>query len=244
LWLILGGLLLIILIGIWLSWSRFAPEGMNNPLAMIGWWVRKSAQWQAHLSERASGWVQRIFDSTPAWTHYPMLLAYGVVQPFLPAALIDITSVRIWRWIAIWRAMGWALLLPFLLYAPLRAWSKKGDRISRGLSLVVWSSILLASFRGGADMWDNPRYRVMFVGLQIALASWAIYKQRRDPDPLFKHVVVSVFIIIAWFVPWYLMRYIHLPWPIEEPFKVLGLGLVSVVFYLVWAWLGSRRKGG
>jgi hypothetical protein len=244
LWLILGGLVFLILIGIWMSWSRFAPEGVTNPIALIGWWVRKSAQWQAHLSERASGWVQRIFDSTPEWTHYPLLLAYGVVQPFLPAALIDITSVRIWRWIAIWRAMGWALLLPFLLYAPLRAWSKKGDRISRGLSVVVWSSILMASFRGGADMWDNPRYRVMFVGLQIALASWAIYKQRRDPDPLFKHVILGVLIILAWFVPWYLWRYIHLPWPIEEPFKVLGLGLVSVAFYGIWAWMGSRRKDG
>jgi hypothetical protein len=244
LWIILGGVVLLILIGIWLSWSRFAPEGETNPLVTIGWWVRKTAQWQAHLSERASGWVQRIFDNTPEWMHYPMLLAYGVVQPFLPAALIDITSVRIWRWIAIWRATGWALLLPFLLYAPLRAWSKRGDRISRGLSIVVWISILLASFRGGADMWDNPRYRVMFVGLQIALAAWALYKQRRDPDPLFKHVIVSAIIIVAWFMPWYLMRYIHLPFPVKEPFKVLGLGLVSVVFYLAWVWVGSRRKGG
>ena len=67
LWITLGGVILLILIGIWLSWSRFAPEGVTNPLALIGWWVRKSAQWQAHLSERASGWVQRIFEDGFYW---------------------------------------------------------------------------------------------------------------------------------------------------------------------------------
>ena len=241
-WLVLVGVVLFVIVGLWFSWGRFAPEGVSNPLALVSWWVKKSADWQAYLSERASGWMQKIFDSTPQWSHFPMLLVYGVVQPFLPAALIDITGVAIWRVIAIWRALGWVLILPLLLYAPLRAWSKRGDGFSRGLSLIVWIGILVASYRGGGDMWDNPRYRATFVGLQVALAAWVWAEQRRVSDPWLRRVLVGMALILVWFIPWYLERYIHLPWPVEDPFMVLGLGIATAVVYWVWDWVYLRRK--
>ncbi len=241
-WMVFIGLAALILVGLWLSWGRFAPEGVSNPLALISWWVRKSADWQAYLTERASGWMQKIFDSTPEWTHLPMLVAYGVVQPFLPAALIDITGAAIWQAIAIWRALGWMLLLPMLLYAPVRAFSKRGDGFSRGVSLIVWLAILIASYRGGGDMWDNPRYRAVFVSLQVALVAWAWVEHRREGDPWLRRVLVGLILVLIWFIPWYLERYIYLPWPVQDPFKVLALGIITAVLYWIWDWYVEKRK--
>lgn len=241
--LILVALAVVILIGVWVTWGSFAPEGISNPVELVGWWVKKSADWQAHLSERASGWVQKIFDSTPEWTHAPMLLVYGVVQPFLPAALSDATGAIIWRGIAIWRAVGWTLLLVFLVYAPVRALRRidrgaAGNSIRwvLGLSLVVWLGILIASYRGGGDQWDNPRYREAFAGLQVALAAWAWTAQRTRPDPWLRRALVAAGLILAWFLPWYLRRYVYLPWPVEDLFKTLGLGIASAVLYWIWDW--------
>jgi hypothetical protein len=151
----------------------------------------------------------------------------------LPAALIDVTGAPVWRLIAVWRAAGWTLLLPFLLYAPLRAWRKVG--LERALSLAVWLVILVASFRGGGDSWDNPRYRLTFAGLQVALAAWVLVEQRRAPDPWLRRVLVGAGLVLLWFVPWYLRRYLHLDWPVVDLFKTLGLGIASAVLY----WIGD-----
>jgi hypothetical protein len=241
-WFILLGLLLAAVAGIWLSWSRIAPEGVANPLALIGWWLQKSAEWQQHLSERASGWIQKIFEETPGWMNVPLLLGYGVVQPFLPAALIDVTSVPVWRGIAVWRSIGWTVLLPLLLYAPVRAF-RRGDQpgIARGLSLAVWIVILLASFRGGGDQWDNARYRAAFASLQVALAAWVVIDQRRTSDAWLRRILVGTALILAWFIPWYLRRYVYLPWPIASFYLTLGLGILSAVLYGFWDfWRGKR----
>jgi hypothetical protein len=233
----------VILLGVWATWGSFAPEGISNPVELVSWWVVKSADWQAHLSERASGWVQKIFDATPPWTHAPMLLVYGVMQPFLPAALSDATGAIIWRGIAIWRAIGWTLLLVFLIYAPVRAVRRidvhaGGNNIRwvLGLSLVVWLGILIASYRGGGDQWDNPRYREAFAGLQIALVAWVWASQRSRPDPWLRRALVGAGLVLAWFLPWYLRRYIYLDWPVEDLFKTLGLGIASAVLYWIWDW--------
>ena len=245
LWVILGVLVLLVATGIWLSWGQIAPESASNPIALIRWWVKKSAEWQAHLSERASGKIQAIFDRTPNWLHMPMLLIYGVVQPVLPAALVDVTAVAIWRCVTIWRAVGWTALLAFLLYAPLRAWRGYGDRrVARALSVIAWLVILIASYRSGGDMWDNPRYRAMFAGPQIALAAWAWVDSRQVKDPLFRRALVSIALVLVWFLPWYLMRYIHLPWPVTDEIKVAGLGIASAVLYWLWDWAGAQPPSG
>ncbi|HSF81201.1 MAG TPA: hypothetical protein VLA49_08205 [Anaerolineales bacterium] len=239
-------LALLILAATWLALRQLAPEVASNPLALLQWWLKKTAEWQAHLSKRASGWVQKIFKSTPEWMHLPLLLFYGVLQPFLPAALIDLSGAPLWRGVAIWRALGWTLLLPLLLYAPLRAWRRNGlqRRLARGLSLAVWLVILLSSYRSGGDQWDNPRYRAIFAGLQIALAAWAWSAPRRHPDPWLRRVLVGLGFVLAWFVPWYLRRYTPMQWPVVDLFKTLGLGLASAILYWIWDWAGEsfRRK--
>lgn len=242
----LGMVLLAVLIvaGVWITWGSFAPQGVSNPFELVQWWVKKSADWQAHLSERASGWVQKIFDSTPAWTHTPMLLVYGVVQPFLPAALSDATGAAVWRGIAIWRAIGWTTLLVFLIYAPIRAlrridlesFAASAIRLALGVGMVVWLGILIASYRGGGDQWDNPRYREAFASLQVALAAWAVAAQRRRPDAWLKRILWGVGMILAWFLPWYLRRYVYLPWEVTDLFKTLWLGVISAGLIAFWDW--------
>lgn len=249
-WLGIALLATLIVAGVWLTWGSFAPAGVSNPFELVQWWVKKSADWQAHLSERASGWVQKIFDQTPAWTHAPMLLVYGIVQPFLPAALSDATGAAIWRGIAIWRAIGWTALLIFLVYAPLRAlrrmdWESYGKHAIQmvlGFGLVVWLGILIASYRGGGDQWDNPRYREAFASLQVALVAWALTAQRRRPDAWLRRVLWGAGIILAWFLPWYLRRYVYLPWEVTDLFKTLWLGVMSAGLISLWDWAKPPDK--
>lgn len=241
LWLALGVLALVAALGIWLSWGRIAPEGISNPAELLAWWFKQSAKWQAHLTRKASGWMQRTFRVVPEWSRLPLLAAYGLVQPFLPAALLE-DGIPLWRGIAIWRALGWTALLPFLLAAPLRAWKRNGwPGPARGLTLVVWAGMLLASIRSGGDLWDNPRYRAAFAGLQVALVSWEWVGQRRQPDPWLRRIVVGVALVLAWFIPWYFRRYTPITWPVVDLFKTIGLGLASAFLFALWDWAAGWK---
>lgn len=242
LWLLLGICALVIAAALWLAWSQFAPQNISNPIDMIGWWIRKSTDWQQYLSERASGWIQRTFDHTPVWFHGPFLLVYGIVRPFLPAALVD-QSAAIWQGIAIWRAAGWTLLLAFLVYTPVLAIKEVPERrFVMGLSLVVWLGILIASFRGGGDQWDNPRYRVAFASLQLALGAWVWSRGRRKADPWLRRALIGAGIILGWFLPWYLRRYTTFFWPVVDLFKTVGLGVFSAVLFFLWDWARTMDK--
>jgi len=242
LWLVLAGLAILILAGLWVTLGQSAPDKINNPLALIGWWVRKSGEFQAYLSKRASGMVQKVFRSTPAWTHIYFLVAYGVLRPFLPAALIISSDAPIHTWITLWRAIGWTILLVLLVYALLKAFSKENRGFISMFSLVVWLGILIASYRGGGDMWDNPRYRAAFAGLQVALAAWAWTAPRRTTDPLLRRALVSMGLALIWFIPWYMRREFHTPWPVSDLFKTIGLGLASAILFLIWDWARTNGK--
>jgi len=235
LWMIILGLLVLATIGLWFSWRALAPEGITNPLDLVNWWLRKSAAWQAYQSERASGWMQKIFDGTPELFHIPILVGYGILRPFLPAAVIASSSSPLWPWITIWRAAGWTILLGLLLYATLHAWSRKDpDRLAQALTLFTWLVLLVASFRGGGDQDDNPRYRAAFACVQVALAAWAWVSYRQTKDAWFRRSIIALGLIIAWFFPWYLRRYTGFEWPIENLFLTLGLGLACGALYLIW----------
>ncbi|RME08563.1 MAG: hypothetical protein D6803_00925 [Anaerolineae bacterium] len=206
----------------------------HNPLAALQFWVERTRVWQEILTRQASGWMTKVFASTPLALHGWIVLGYGVMQPFLPAALIADGS-PVWKGIAIWRALGWMVLLPFLLYVPLRAIrSRRG--FESALSLAMWGVIVAAVVRAGGDQWDNPRYRAAFLSLQAALAAWAWVEQRRSPDALLRRLVIAGGIVLLWFVPWYLRRYLGLNWPVVDVFKTLGLGAASAFLYVVWDW--------
>jgi hypothetical protein len=223
--------------GLWLSLRQFTPEGMSNPIAMLEWWFRKSSDLQTHLTKLDSGWTQKALRTAPGWIHLPLILVYGSVQPFLPAALIAGTHAKIWQIIAIWRALGWFLLFPVLVYAFIPAIKTRTDKgLALVLNLLVLGGILIAAFRSGGDLWDNPRYRAAFVGLQVAVVSWAIITSRRTNDRWLKRIYIGLILFLVWFLPWYLFRYYGFNWPVTGLYHTIGLGLVTALIYLFFDW--------
>jgi hypothetical protein len=207
--------------------------------AQNGNWLVEGAQWQAYVSRNASGWVARQFERMPLWAQVPFLLVYGVFRPLLPAAVFADGAV-IWRVIAVWRALGWTILLATLFYASYlsirtRTWMK----IPGMLILVSWGYTLVSSYRGGGDLWDNPRYRSTFAGIQIAIAAWAWMQQRETKDPWLRRSIVGAGLMSVWWAPWYLRRYATFEWPIVEIQHVIGLGLASLVLYVIWDWVSA-----
>lgn len=242
-WLILAGIALVAGLGMWLAWERIAPEGINNPIALVNWWFRESARWQAYFVKRSSPLIRRIFNTTPDWIHTPILLGYGVLQPFLPGAILD-QGAPFWKVVAIWRALGWTILLPLILVAPILLFrEKKKRRFAVGLLIVVWMSILIAALRSGGDLWDNPRYRVVFISLQVGLVAWVYNSQQESKNPWMWRTIIGLVILLAWFVPWYLQRSEQLIWPISNVFVTFGLGLLSAGIYLFWMYRRGRNKG-
>ncbi len=217
--------------------------GAGGQVDILASWVRQVAQWQAGLTFQSSGWVQKILRSTPEWVHLPFLLGYGVLRPLLPAALIA-TGAPIWKGIAIWRALGWTLLLAGLLYAPLRAARfAEQRRTALAFALAAWLVVLITSFWGGGDDWDNPRYRAAFAAVQVALAAWAFASQRRQPDPWLKHLLASGGIFLLWVALWYLKRYWPaFAWPVTELSHTVALGAGSAIVYLAAVGLVAWRK--
>jgi len=244
-WVVVIGMVLLILVGLWFALGQFTPERMSNPIEMINWWLRKSADYQAHLTRLASGWLQKTFKSTPGWMHIPILVGYGTVQPFLPAAITVGSHAPIWPRIVLWRSVGWTILLGFLLYAPFLAFRKQDiSAFTRVFCLVVWLGIFIAAFRGGGDMWDNPRYRTTFAGLQIALAAWAWVEHRRVFDPWLRRALLALGAILIWFLPWYLRRYFGFNWPVSSLSLTLVLGTCSgaSVVFLDWLWENLKKR--
>jgi len=239
LWTTAGALLIIGLAGLWFFGAQLSQGNMSNPIVVLQYWIERTGIWQTILSHQASGWIYKLFKNTPAELFKWIVLVYGSVQPFLPAALIA-SGNWLWRIVAIWRALGWTLLLPILLYAPIRSMRKPRQWLILGVSFAVWVVIFAASFRSGGDQWDNPRYRAAFACLQIALAAWVWVDRQRSADPWLRRILVSAGLVILWFLPWYLHRYTAFTWPVLDVFKVFGLGLSSSVLYLMWDWVRTR----
>lgn len=242
-WIIFAGIAMVAGIGIWLSWERIAPEGINDPFTLVTWWFQQSARWQAVFVKRSSWLIKRIFNRTPDWSHTLLLMVYGVLQPFLPGALLD-QGIPFWKGIAIWRSTGWTLMLPFLLVTPFVLWGRKEERrLGIGIFGAVWLAILIASFRSGGDLWDNPRYRIVFISLQAVLVAWVWYAQRESKNPWLWRTVLGLGIILVWFVPWYLGRNEVIIWPVSDVFMTIGLGLISVIIIFSWMIWRDKTKG-
>jgi hypothetical protein len=242
LWLGLGALVILALIGLYIALRQFAPAGMTNPLEMLSWWIKHSAKWQAYISIHSSGWMQKVLRGAPEWVKLVTLLGYGVVQPFLPAALVARSGAPIWQWVAIWRATGWTVLLALTIYAPILALRTRRNRaFNLALSLIIWGVILVASYRAGGDLWDNPRYRTAFAGLQAALVAWVWIEHRRLADAWLRRALLATGAVLFWFLPWYLRRYTPFIWPVEDLIKTIGLGIMTAFLLVLWDWARSSR---
>ena len=225
------------------SLNRASQFDATSPLHVINDWLKLAVKWDAYQLERDSGWIQKIFDEGPRWIRLPFIAIYGIFQPILPATLIHPTKL-IWTSIGFLRGLGWYAILPLLILsfgAATGSASRKERNLILWLSLLAWIWILLASLRGGADLYDNPRYRTILFLWQAILAGYVWVWWRATHSTWFSSVLACEIVFILVFTQWYLSRYYH--WGGQLPFAVmigLILGLWVLILVIGW-WRGKSR---
>jgi hypothetical protein len=168
----------------------------------------------------------------PDTLHLPFLVVFGLVQPFLPAALVAPGSI-LWKSIAIWRSLGWFLFLPFLFYGTFASIRQLGRKhLNTFFSIFIWGSALIASYRAPSYQWDNPRYRVVFIVIQALVVAWAWWQGRKSKDPWLRHTLVIFGVDTLIFTYWYLGRYTALP-KLALLHNLLLIGIFTIG-YLAW----------
>ncbi|MDQ2693295.1 MAG: hypothetical protein M3Y68_14760, partial [Chloroflexota bacterium] len=203
------------------SLNRSGEFAATSPLHVINDWFQAAIKWDAYQLERESGWVQKIFDEGPRWIQLPFVAVYGIFQPVLPASLVHPT-IWIWKVIVLARSLTWYVLLPLLILSFIAAASQEAGKrrnLLLWLCLLVWTWILLAALRGGADLWDNPRYRTILFVWQALLGGivWVWWRETRNPWLPRIFLMEVIFILI--FTQWYASRYFHLGG--QLPFAVM-----------------------
>jgi hypothetical protein len=210
--------------------SWIALEGIHGSIwqIIIGWWEHTGGTWRVTLVADQSLNLDVLLLRMPTWSHIPFLVLF---QPFLPAAIVA-PGASIWRVIGIFRSMGWFLILPFLLYAPLYSIRKMGWRhIATYLSFFVWITALVASYRAPSYQWDNPRYRVVYIALQAALIGWLWVKREEERDPWVVRLGWSVLGFCLVVTHWYLGRFFPLP-SLSLPMTMILAIVVAVLIPL------------
>ena len=219
------------------SLNRSSQFDATSPLHVINDWLKSAVKWDAYQLERDSGWIQKIFDEGPRWIRLPFIAIYGIFQPILPATIISPTKL-IWTIIGFLRGLGWYAILPLLTLsfrAAAGSASGKTRNLVLWLSLLAWIWILLASLRGGADLYDNPRYRTILFLWQSILAGYVWVWWRETHSVWFTAALACEIVFVLVFTQWYLSRYYH--WGGQLPFAVmigLILGLWGLILGLGW----------
>lgn len=255
-WLVALPVLAVLLVLVWLQaqsrftrririivWVGIVLAGLAG-LALMANWLRTSAAWDARLTEEASGWLQAIFKDKPEIFTKSFLLIYGIAQPVLPAAIFD-PALPLSNAITTFRSLGWYLLLPLLLYVPFGllkepASKKKSLLVLAVAAFAVWTAI--SSLRAGGDLWDNPRYRTLFV-IWLAIAAgwgWITARERRDPWLLRWFGVEAVFLLF--FGVWYANRTFDLGLSIPFYGMIAGIVLISAVILTAGVVIDRRKQ--
>ncbi|MDT8897362.1 hypothetical protein QYE77_03720 [Thermanaerothrix sp. 4228-RoL] len=212
-------------------------------LVAFGGWLERVALWDAYLTQRGSGWVQKLLGELPTFLELPFIVAYGVFQPVLPGAIFD-PSLPVWNAISTLRALGWYAVLPFLFYAP---WALRHVRehswrfVLLWLIGLAWGWTILASLRAGGDLWDNPRYRAMLLPTFALTVAWVYYLARGARDPWLGRWLTVEGMGLIFFTEWYVSRtYRVLP---RLPFWVMVGAIVSLAsLILIGGWWWDRRQ--
>lgn len=215
----------------------------GTPLGMVARWFQDAVQWVIYELERGSGQVQNVFSKLFPAARFLFVMAYGVTQPLLPPAFLEPTTTT-WHVIGVLRSAGWYLLLPLLAYAPFaigRLPSGAERDVWRWLAGFSWLWIFLCSVRAGGDQWDNPRYRLIFFGIQALVAAWAWLRWRTDRDPWLPRILVSEALCLLFFGQWYVARYflIGTHFPIMV---VMGMCIAAVLVIMLGGALWDRLR--
>jgi hypothetical protein len=234
---VLGAAAAFLLIQTWANIGQI----VGSPLEIIfKWWENVGGNWRLTLVEEQSALIDYVFGLTPGWSHLPLLVTYGLVQPLLPASLTA-PGAAIWRVIAIWRSAGWFMILPFLIYAPFAAYRARGVRsISFYLSFMVWVTAVLVSYRAAGYQWDNPRYRAIFLAIEAAVVAWAWVHAKKERDPWLGRTVVLVGIFTLGLLQWYAGRYFDLP-RLSLPLTI-AITVIIAALFLGYSWIRDRKR--
>lgn len=242
---LLLGALLILALGVAATVLANLPSLQGSgPLGIFADWLSNNFAFQSYLTERASGMVQKLIDSLGKQWTWLIMVVYGIAQPVLPAVVGDPEAVPIMRWIGFFRGLGWYALAPFLVYgfvATLRAKSEKHQLGLIFLSLAVWTWAIIAAYNGGADQWDNPRYRTLLVAWQALVAgrAWAWARQHRDAW-LGRWLAVEA-VFVGLFTEWYASRY-NPALPHLDILVMIPLTLVLCGAILLGGWIADHKR--
>ena len=228
-----------------LAWSLNRQGNFyGSPLGVVSSWFREAVRVNIYQLERGSGWVGKLFDEMPHWMRLPFVTIYGVLQPVLPAVFVEPTTLT-WRIIGIFRALGWYLFLPLLVYAFLAAWKAEQPRdryLWLWITTISWLWIIFTALRGGGDQWDNPRYRAILLVWQALAAGYAWTCYRSRSDPWLGRILIIEAIFLAFFTQWYLSRYLHLGGQIPFGMMVLLIIGCSLIVLVGGALLDRYRR--
>ena len=249
-WWIFPIILVVIVTGVIILAYGLARQGhfvKDTPIEIILNWFKNAAAWDVSLTQGASGQIAFQLKSLPEWVQLPFIVIYGVLQPVLPATIMD-TSVWIWRIITTYLAMGWYLLLPLLVYGSCAVFSET-NKILRNKMLwlvaVIWSWIIICSARAGGDMWDNPRYRSIILIIIVIFAAWAWERARLQKFIWLKRVALVEGIFLLFFMEWYAARYYRIFGKL--PFFtmvgwIIGLSFLVIVGGIIYDRYTYRQK--
>jgi hypothetical protein len=225
------------------SWTQIEGFSRTGLMVIVQWVKSLTANDKMMIIADQSDWTRHLFRSTPEWAHYPVFVLYGIFRPFLPAAIID-SGAPLWRIIALWRGLGWFCMLPLLLYAPVAAVRHAGWRsLPTGLSVLTWLTILISSYRGAGDQWDNPRYRTAFIVLQALLVGWAWVTSREKNGHWLPRMAILVLSVTVLFTLWYAFRGRMLSFfsPVHMIASMAVFIVLFFVFHLARDYYHSRK---
>jgi hypothetical protein len=213
--------------------------------AYVGWrWLKETLYFDAYTTETESGLITWILGMVGKSWRFPFVLLYGLIQPVLPAALVY-QSLPVWQGIAIFRAIGWYLVIPFVLYgfgAVIKDARKNRDW---GLAwlisiLVIW--VFVSSARAGGDQWDNPRYRAIFLPWLALLVGWVWDRICRQRASWFWRIVLLEGIFVLIFSNWYVNRKFGTGLAIPIQYLLVFYVVFTVVTIAGGIVLDHRRK--
>jgi hypothetical protein len=204
-------------------------------MAAASWaWLQSSAAWEVLVSVQNSGWVQKLVAGLNPRQQIAFLTGYGLVQPLLPAAIAE-PSILIWKTIAIFRALGWYLILPFIVFG---VFSIQLEKDAKKRWLILWTAIfmivwlLLSSARAGGDQWDNPRYRLAFLPWISLFIAWAWDTAQSVKNGWLLRWILLIGSFVLLITHWYVGRYTAWFTPLDFKWYFVLFGILAVLVIL------------
>ncbi len=229
-------------------WKIVMWTGIGVVLVLIllaGWgWMQEVSSFEALQVQRTSGWVQEIVRTLGERWRLPFLTVYGLTEPVLPATLVVYSQEAAWTGISIFRALGWYALAPLLIFGFLRVWKIKLNKERDPMLwlvcfLLLW--LVVSSLRAGGDMYDNPRYRVIFLPMLALCAGWALHWAGEKKDPWLWRIIAVEAVFIVVLLNWYLERTHGFGISINL-YASIGLCVFLGVFMFLGFWLLDHKR--